>query len=134
MKVEDYRVTVQARPEPLGIDPSKTAVLVVDMQNDFGATGGMFDRAGVDFRMYDPASRRTYREGAARSARCAHSCHLHQDGAPAGSIGHRTDRWRVLGQEPHFLHRHRRCCAGWKRKPDFGQGHLEHRDPQGSRT
>ena len=51
MKVEDYRVTVQARPEPLGIDPSKTALLVVDMQNDFGATGGMFDRAGVDIRI-----------------------------------------------------------------------------------
>jgi len=51
MKAEDCRVTVQARPEPLGIDPSKTAVLVVDMQNDFGATGGMFDRAGVDIRM-----------------------------------------------------------------------------------
>jgi ureidoacrylate peracid hydrolase len=51
MKAEDYRVTVPARPEPLGIDPSKTAVLVVDMQNDFGATGGMFDRAGVDIRM-----------------------------------------------------------------------------------
>src|SRR6266436_4550484 len=51
MKAADYRVTVQARPEPLGIDPSKMAVLVIDMQNDFGAAGGMFDRAGVDIRM-----------------------------------------------------------------------------------
>jgi ureidoacrylate peracid hydrolase len=30
------------------IELSKTAVLVVDMQNDFGSEGGMFDRAGID--------------------------------------------------------------------------------------
>jgi ureidoacrylate peracid hydrolase len=51
MTEEPHVVTVQAKPEPLDIDPSKTAVLVVDMQNDFGARGGMFDRAGVDIRM-----------------------------------------------------------------------------------
>ncbi len=42
------RLTIAAHPEPLTIDTAKTAVLVVDMQNDFGATGGMFDRAGID--------------------------------------------------------------------------------------
>jgi ureidoacrylate peracid hydrolase len=41
-------ITVDARPEPLEIDPDRSAVLVVDMQNDFGAPGGMFDRAGID--------------------------------------------------------------------------------------
>lgn len=41
-------ITLEARPEPLSIDPARTAVLVVDMQNDFGAPGGMFDRAGID--------------------------------------------------------------------------------------
>jgi ureidoacrylate peracid hydrolase len=30
------------------LDPSHTAVIVVDMQNDFGSEGGMFDRAGLD--------------------------------------------------------------------------------------
>jgi ureidoacrylate peracid hydrolase len=30
------------------IDTATTAVVVVDMQNDFGAPGGMFDRAGID--------------------------------------------------------------------------------------
>jgi len=44
-------VSVPAKPGPLDIDLSKTAVLVIDMQNDFGATGGMFDRAGVDIRL-----------------------------------------------------------------------------------
>jgi ureidoacrylate peracid hydrolase len=40
-------VVVDARPEPLAIDPGSTAVIVVDMQNDFGAQGGMFARAGI---------------------------------------------------------------------------------------
>src|SRR5690242_16228860 len=39
---------VAARPAPLPIDPRRTAVIVVDMQNDFGAEGGMFARAGID--------------------------------------------------------------------------------------
>jgi len=34
-------------PERLAIDPRTTAVIVVDMQNDFGAEGGMFARAGI---------------------------------------------------------------------------------------
>jgi ureidoacrylate peracid hydrolase len=42
------RVTLDAKPTPISIDPTKTAVLVVDMQNDFGSEGGMFQRAGID--------------------------------------------------------------------------------------
>ena len=41
-------VSVEAEPEPISIDIGRTAALVVDMQNDFGAKGGMFDRAGID--------------------------------------------------------------------------------------
>jgi ureidoacrylate peracid hydrolase len=41
-------VTVEARPEPIAIELDRSAVLVVDMQNDFGSPGGMFDRAGID--------------------------------------------------------------------------------------
>lgn len=41
------RVTVDARPEPLAIDPRATGVIVVDMQNDFGAEGGMFASKGL---------------------------------------------------------------------------------------
>ena len=40
-------VVVDARPEPLAIDLRTTAVIVVDMQNDFGAEDGMFARAGI---------------------------------------------------------------------------------------
>jgi ureidoacrylate peracid hydrolase len=42
------RVTIEARPQALTIDTATTAVIVVDMQNDFGTKGGMFDRAGID--------------------------------------------------------------------------------------
>ena len=43
-------IRFDARPEPFAFDTRKTAVLVVDMQNDFGSKGGMFDRAGIDIR------------------------------------------------------------------------------------
>lgn len=39
---------IQARPAPIPVEAARTAVLVVDMQNDFGARGGMFDLAGID--------------------------------------------------------------------------------------
>jgi ureidoacrylate peracid hydrolase len=41
-------VTIEATPASLEVDPGRAAVLVVDMQNDFGAPGGMFERAGID--------------------------------------------------------------------------------------
>lgn len=41
---------MNARPAPLTLVASETAVVVVDMQNDFAAEGGMFHRAGVDIR------------------------------------------------------------------------------------
>jgi len=37
-----------ARPQPISIDIRRSAVLVIDMQNEFGSEGGMFDRAGID--------------------------------------------------------------------------------------
>ena len=40
-----------ARPDPIALNLSTSAVLVVDMQNDFGADGGMFARAGIDISM-----------------------------------------------------------------------------------
>ena len=41
-------VTLDAKPEPIALNPVHTAVIVVDMENDFAAKGGMFDRAGAD--------------------------------------------------------------------------------------
>ena len=41
-------VTIEALPAPFAIVPARTAVIVVDMQNDFGSRGGMFDRNQFD--------------------------------------------------------------------------------------
>jgi len=41
-------ITIDAKPYPLTVDITKTGVIVVDMQNDFGSKGGMFDLKGND--------------------------------------------------------------------------------------
>ncbi len=48
MATEHHTVEVPARPAPFSLEPTTTAVVVVDMQNDFASPGGMFDRAGID--------------------------------------------------------------------------------------
>ncbi len=61
MNLKVDKITVPARPEPFGLDISRTAVVVldqlgvheladcfVDMQNDFGHCEGMFGLAGID--------------------------------------------------------------------------------------
>ncbi len=40
-------VSLPAKPDAVAFDTAKTAVIVVDMQNDFGAKGGMLDRIGI---------------------------------------------------------------------------------------
>jgi ureidoacrylate peracid hydrolase len=39
---------IPAEPEPVEIDPARTAVIVVDMQNAFASEGGMLELAGMD--------------------------------------------------------------------------------------
>lgn len=58
---ESTTIEISAKPVPIEIDAAKTAVIVVDMQNDFGSKGGMFDRAGIDISgiqaVIDPTAR-----------------------------------------------------------------------------
>jgi ureidoacrylate peracid hydrolase len=44
-------ITIDAKPVPVAIDIEKTGVLVIDMQNDFGAPTGMFAQAGIDISL-----------------------------------------------------------------------------------
>lgn len=44
-------IHIMAKPDSIAIDTASTAVIVVDMENDFGSKGGMFDRAGIDISM-----------------------------------------------------------------------------------
>jgi ureidoacrylate peracid hydrolase len=45
------RVRIPAKPGPIEIDLSSTAVIVVDMQNDFVSESGMLNRIGADISM-----------------------------------------------------------------------------------
>ena len=57
------------RPTPIDLDLSRTAVIVVDMQNAFASKGGMFDLAGHDISGAAPAVAATSRLlAAARTA------------------------------------------------------------------
>jgi ureidoacrylate peracid hydrolase len=40
--------SLTAKPEPIAFDPSKTALIVVDMQNGYCSPGGYFSELGVD--------------------------------------------------------------------------------------
>ena len=42
------QVKLEAKPHPIALDTAKAALIVVDMQNDFGSKGGLFDHGGVD--------------------------------------------------------------------------------------
>lgn len=60
--------SLAARPAPVAFDAAHTAVIVVDMQNDFGTRGGMFDRAGIDISGIEAAVPPTARALAAARA------------------------------------------------------------------
>jgi ureidoacrylate peracid hydrolase len=68
-KKEVRMARINARPDPIVIDMGKTAVIVVDMQNDFGSEGGLMQRAGYDLSMIRAAIPPTVRSlSAARAA------------------------------------------------------------------
>lgn len=52
-------VELRAKPDAITIDIGRTALLVIDMQNDFGVKGGLFDRAGIDLSAIQNAVRPT---------------------------------------------------------------------------
>jgi ureidoacrylate peracid hydrolase len=54
-------ISIDARPTPVSVAPARTAVIVVDMQNDFAAVGGGFDRAGIDISVIRAAIEPTAR-------------------------------------------------------------------------
>jgi ureidoacrylate peracid hydrolase len=96
--------TIDAKPAPVAIDLAHAAVLVVDMQNDFGAKGGMFDRAGIDLSPIVQAIPPTARVvEAARSAKMP-IVYL--------KMAHRADLSDTGGENsPHWF-RHKRLSVG----------------------
>jgi len=43
-----HMITIEAEPQPILVDLTRTALLIVDMQNAFAHKGGYFDLAGLD--------------------------------------------------------------------------------------
>ena len=43
-----HRVLVDAEPQPVGIDPARTALIIIDMQRDFLEPGGFGEALGND--------------------------------------------------------------------------------------
>ena len=44
----DNALMLPARPEPIALEPARTAVVVIDMQNAYASPGGYLDLAGFD--------------------------------------------------------------------------------------
>src|SRR5262249_50434276 len=70
-------VTLAAEPSAVDLDLRKTAVIVVDMQNDFGSSGGMFDRSGFDISIVQRAIPPTAKGLAAASTARIKNVYLH---------------------------------------------------------
>jgi ureidoacrylate peracid hydrolase len=110
-------VSIAARPAPLTIDLAQTAVLIVDMQNDFGSSGGMFDLAGIDLSAIQqavPPSRRVV--AAARRV-----------GVPIIylKMAHRPDLSDTGGpRSPHWFHHQRMAVGQQVTAPDGRPGRV----------
>ena len=50
-KLQNRIASLPAKPHPISLDTASCAVVVIDMQNDFGTEGGMFHRSGIDISM-----------------------------------------------------------------------------------
>ena len=117
------------------IDTARTAILVVDMQNDFGSEGGCFHRAGIDISMIQrgcPADR----ESSCASARASGIRAVYLKMAFRSDLSDAGAR-----DSPNYV-RHRPIPGrgpadpGARRPPQPrpGQGHLEHRHHRGTDT
>lgn len=105
-------ISIAARPAPIAIDRARTAVIVVDMQNDFGSKGGMFDRAGIDIAPIVAVMKPT--AGVLAAARRA--------GMPVIylQMQHRADMADMGAPDSVHRQRHGRLAVGAKKKAPSG--------------
>ena len=69
LSATDESVQLPARPEPLAMKASETALVVVDMQNAYATRGGYLDLAGFDVSATQPVIEKIRQAlGAARTA------------------------------------------------------------------
>ena len=120
------QATIEATPEPITIDTARTVVIVVDMQNDFGSKGGMFDRAGIDIapiqRAVAPIS------SVLESARYAGMkvIYLKMGFVRIFPISVLRIRLTAEARSPWLWATN--ACTGWNRRSNLDSRYLEHRD------
>lgn len=109
MSKEGKNVTlVQAEPEAIEIDVSKTAVLVVDMQNAFVRRGGYFDMIGFDIsatlKIIEPCQEivRAAREKGIKIIylQMGYSPDLSDSGGPNSPAWHKSRGLALIRQRP----------------------------------
>ncbi|MFC1867299.1 cysteine hydrolase family protein [Thermodesulfobacteriota bacterium] len=93
-------VTLKAEPDPLQIDLTRTAILVIDMQNCFVSKGGMFDLRGANISetptIIETVNKVT-RAQRAMGGRVIHVVHYHshdlrETGGPNAGYWHKVAR------------------------------------------
>lgn len=99
---------LEARPEPLLIKPSETALVIVDMQNAYASPGGYLDLAGFDISGAAPAIEKV-KEAAAAARAAGMTVIFFQNGwdpdyVEAGGPGspnfHKSNALKTMRQKP----------------------------------
>jgi ureidoacrylate peracid hydrolase len=104
-----------ARPNDVVVETKHCAIIVVDMQNDFGSVGGMFERAGIDISPITKAVVPTERVLAAARAVGIPIVYL--------QMQHRTDMADMGAADSPHRQRHNRLSVGQKMMaPDGTEG------------
>ena len=108
MATPDDTIMLPARPEPIPVSVSQTAVIVIDMQNAYASPGGYLDLAGFDISGADRVIRNT--RGVLEVARAAGMPVIYfqngwdadyvEAGGPGSPNFHKSNALRTMRQRP----------------------------------
>jgi ureidoacrylate peracid hydrolase len=101
-------ISVGSEPEPINIDPSTTALVVVDMQNAYLSQGGYLDRVGFDVSTSGPVIDKAARVLAAARTAGLFVVHLQngfdalqtQAGGPNAPVWHKSNALKYMRANP----------------------------------
>ena len=108
MATPDDTIMLPARPEPIPVSVSQTAVIVIDMQNAYASPGGYLDLAGFDISGADRVIRNT--RGVLEVARAAGMPVIYfqngwdadyvEAGGPGSPNFHKSNALKTMRQRP----------------------------------
>ena len=108
MAAPDDIIMLPARPEPIPVSVSQTAVIVIDMQNAYASPGGYLDLAGFDISGADRVIRNT--KGVLEVARAAGMPVIYfqngwdadyvEAGGPGSPNFHKSNALKTMRQRP----------------------------------